>query len=82
MQKRYLSKQPVPGAPYVPELRSYLVEHVPDGELLDEVEVYGIEFLSTRAQTSNTENNAKREYLIYAGAALVVVFIMIIISRD
>lgn len=82
MQKRYLSKKAVVGAPYVPELHSYLVEHVPNGELLDEVEVYGIELLQTPKNDAANGDNITRK-LVYVGVAVTVVCIMLIIlTRD
>lgn len=84
MQKRYLSKKAVAGAPYVPELRSYLVEEAPNGELLDEVEVYGIELLQTSEESkeSGKHLSLKKEYL-YAGVAVMVVcMLLLLITRD
>lgn len=82
MQKRYLSKKAVAGAPYVPELRSYLVEQAPNGELLDEVEVYGIELLQTAKDNTADSDGVPRKF-VYAGIAIIVVCIMLIIlTRD
>lgn len=84
MQKRYLSRKAVAGAPYVPELRSYLVEEAPSGELLDEVEVYGIELLqaSQEKETASNQSIIKKEYLYIGAAAIVVCILLILTTRD
>lgn len=84
MQKRYLSKKAVAGAPYVPELRSYLVEEAPNGELLDEVEVYGIELLRTSGELKEGDKRSvlKREYLYVGVAVVVVCMLLLLITRD
>lgn len=84
MQKRYLSKKAVAGAPYIPELRSYLVDQAPNGELLDEVEVYGIELLQPiKDDDSSSDEIARKRQLIYVGIAVVTVcIVLMILTRD
>ena len=77
MLKRYLSSKPQTGAPYIPELRKYLVDSKPNGELVDEVDVYGMELLQPADEIPQLRKRQKQLY-IAVGACGVVISLLIL----
>lgn len=68
-----------PGAPYIPELRKYLVETRPNGELVDEVDVYGIELIQPGVEFDRVRK--LNRYLRFTCGALIVTVLVLLLSR-
>lgn len=57
MQKKYLTRKYQAGADYIPELMSYVVDSPPDGEVLDEVEVYNVQVKQPVCETVENDRS-------------------------
>lgn len=83
MLKRYLSSKPQTGAPYIPELRKYLVDSRPNGELVDEVDVYGMELLQPPEEISQLRKRQKQLYIaLGVSGAVVLLLLLAILLRE